>query len=939
MKSTAFSACLVAAMSFVTAGSVVAVSGGVVPVAAGQAPARPRGTLAAAGRSEAAPRLALPEVCFAPGTSPEVLRREGARRSAQVSSLQARGFQFPDSFRWDSTATDGGGLTLGQVTTLTWNIVPDGTPIASTRSGESSAPSNLRAFLDGIYGSEATWIAHFQEVFNQWGALTGVNYVRELNDDSAQLVVNDGVLGVRADIRIGGHFIDGDFNVLAYNYFPEGGDMVIDTGDVYYSSPGGGLANSSRGFKNILAHEHGHGLGFLHSCPLNNTKLMEPTLSTAFSHAQLDDKLAGWRGYGDNREDNETSGAASDLGALGNGTVNVTELSIDDNGDVDFYKFTVPAGKKASVTLTPIGSTYLAGPQNNDGSCSAGTNFNALTVQNLGVELIDTNGTSVLASATGAVAGVAENIGETPLGSGGTFFVRGFATTSVNNVQGYQLAITIADDVPTMSINDVSILEGNAGTKVLNFTVSMSVPPTGPVSANFTTANGTATTADGDYVADAGVVSFIAGQDTEFITITINGDVRNEANETFLINLSNISGALMGDAQGIGTITNDDPLPTLSVNDATVNEGNAGTTVANFTVTLSAVSGQTVTVTAQTASVTAAPPSDYTHVSTVLTFTPGQTTKPFPVTVIGETVVEPDEIFHVLLSANSNSTIADGTGVGTILSEEKPSRTFISTSGSDLNDCSVQTLPCRHIAKAMTQTAPDGEVIVLTPGEYETAPLSITQGIKITSPSGTVAFVRQPITINAPGGRVVLRGLTLKGAGAGNGITLTAADSVSIEDSTIDRWAAGLRLNNAAASRISMLNTMVRNNTSGVLDTGASALNLATISDSRFEENARGLEILTGTFQVKDSTFSGNALSGIAVGPGVAEITRSEFSLNGTGLETFAGGTARIGRSHVFGNTTGLSAVGGSTLSSYGTNVIRGNGVNTVGTIAVVVEQ
>jgi len=891
------------------------------------------------GAASALRPIAPPEVCFAPGTSPEVIRRHAARRNALISSLQGQGFQFPDSSRWTATATDGGGLTQGQVMTLTWNVVPDGTPIGGS-NGEPAAPSNLRSFLNGIYGSENTWIQHFETVFNRWGALTGVTYVKATNDDSAPLsTAVVGQLGVRADVRIGGHFIDGDLNVLAYNFFASsGGDMVIDTGDVYYSHPGGGLANDSLGFRNILAHEHGHGLGISHSCPINNTKLMEPTLSTAFTHAQLDDKLAGWRGYGDDKENNETSGTASNLGNPGNGTTNVTELSIDDDADVDFYKFTVPTEKKAAVTLTPVGSTYLAGPQVG-GSCTAGTNFNALTVQDLGLELRNTDGASILASATGAGAGAAESIAATSLTGGGTFFVRAFATTSVNNVQGYQLSITISDDAASMSINDVSITEGNAGPAVLNFTVSLSLPAPGAVSANFTTANGTATTEDADYVANAGVLSFTAGQQFKQIAVTINGDLKNEANETFAVNLSNISGVLMGDAQGMGTINNDDPLPTLSVNDATVNEGDAGTVVANFTVTLSAVSGQTVTVTAQTVSVTAGPPSDYTHVSTALTFTPGQTTKPFPVTVIGETAVEPDEIFHVLLSANANSTILDGTGVGTILSEEKPSRSFISASGSDANDCSLQILPCRHIAKAMTQTAPDGEVIVLTPGEYETAPLTITQGVKITSPSGTVAFVRQPITINAPGGRVVLRGLTLKGTGAGNAITLTAADSVSIEDSTIDRWANGLRLNNVGASRVLMLNTIVRNNSSGVLDNGASALNRVTISESRFEGNAKGLEILTGAFHVKDSTFSFNTTSGIAVGPGSVDIRHSVFSLNGVGLEALSGGTARIGRSHLFGNTTGLSAAGGSTLASFGTNVVRGNGTNTTGTISAVVEQ
>lgn len=827
MKSTKFSACLVAAMSFMTAGSVVSLRAGTGAGAPGHPPA---GLFRAIMAGKPTPHIGLPEVCFAPGTSPEVLRRHAARRANLFSGLQSEGFQFLDTQRWSGTATNGGGLTQGQVTTLTWNIVPDGTPVEGF-NGEPDAPSNLKAFLNGIYGSEATWLAHFQSVFDQWGALTGITYVKENADDFSALGFDVGEVGVRADVRISGHFIDGDFNILAYNFYPfgnVGGDMVIDTGDAYYSTIGGGLANGSLGFKNMLAHEHGHGLGFRHSCPINDTKLMEPFLSTVFNHAQLDDKLAGWRGYGDDKENNETSGTASNLGSLGNGTTNVTELSIDDDADVDFYKFTVPAGKKAAVTLTPIGTTYLAGAQVG-GSCEAGTNFNALTQQNLGVELRNTDGTSVLGSATGAAAGVAENIAATSLPGAGTYFVRAFSTTAFDPVvQGYQFSVTISD-----------------------------------ASANF-----------------------------------------------------------------------------LTVNDVSVVEGNSGTTNAVFTVTLSPASASTVTVSAVTSNLTASAGSDYTATGpTTLTFLPGDTSETFSVPVLGDTNVESHETFQVTLSNPVNAGITDGTGIGTITNDDLPARTFVSASGSDAGDCSSQTTPCRNVAAALLQTAIDGEIIILAPGEYETATLAITKGIKITSPSGTVAFIRQPITINAPGGRVVLRGLTLKGAGSGNGITLTAADSISIEDSTIDRWAAGLRLNNAAASRVSMLNTIVRNNTAGILDTGASASNRVAINESRFERNGKGLEILTGTFQVKDSTFSGNTTSGIVVGPGVVDIQRSEFSVNAVGLSTLSGGTARIGRSHVFGNTTGLSAAGGSTLSSFGTNVVRRNTTNTSGTITAVSEQ
>src|SRR5262249_45599869 len=71
--------------------------------------------------------------------------------------------------------------------------------------------------------------------------------------------------------------------------------------------------------------------------------------------------------------------------------------------------------------------------------------------------------------------------------------------------------------------------------------------------------------ADHDYVAQTGTVTFEPGKDTQTITILVVGDVRPEANETFFVNLSNATGALLLDAQGVGTITNDDHAPALSV--------------------------------------------------------------------------------------------------------------------------------------------------------------------------------------------------------------------------------------------------------------------------------------------------------------------------------------------------------------------------------------
>ena len=97
--------------------------------------------------------------------------------------------------------------------------------------------------------------------------------------------------------------------------------------------------------------------------------------------------------------------------------------------------------------------------------------------------------------------------------------------------------------------------------------------------------------------------------------------------------------------------------------DATVTEGNSGSSNASFTVTLSAASGQTVTVAFATSNGTATAGSDYTATNGTLSFAAGETSKTIPVAVLGDTVNEPNETFTLTLSAATNATIADNSAV------------------------------------------------------------------------------------------------------------------------------------------------------------------------------------------------------------------------------------------------------------------------------------
>jgi chitinase len=226
--------------------------------------------------------------------------------------------------------------------------------------------------------------------------------------------------------------------------------------------------------------------------------------------------------------------------------------------------------------------------------------------------------------------------------------------------------------VPTLSVADTSVIEGNAGTTQLAFTVTLSQAASRPVTVQYATANGSAT-AGSDYAGAAGTLTFAAGETSKTILVQVAGDTAIEANETLTLNLSAASGATIAHGAATGTIVNDDtaPLPTLSIGDARFAEGSAGAPgLGRFNVTLSAASTTPVTVHYATGDGTASAGSDYVAQSGTLTFAPGETQKTITIAAIGDATVEPDEGFSVVLSAPVGATIARGTGAGTITNDD-----------------------------------------------------------------------------------------------------------------------------------------------------------------------------------------------------------------------------------------------------------------------------
>ena len=281
------------------------------------------------------------------------------------------------------------------------------------------------------------------------------------------------------------------------------------------------------------------------------------------------------------------------------------------------------------------------------------------------------------------------------------------------------------DQTRTVSIADASKTEGNAGTSVLNFVLSLSSPAKGNESVTVTSTDGTAQSADNDYeVLAAQPVSFVAGATTAMVSVTINGDVTPEANETFTLALGTNVNVQIGDGTATGTIQNDDGVPTVSIGDVTVTEGNAGTTSAVFTVSLGAAATAPGSVTVASSNGSATAPSDFTAVGPLtVAFDTGDTSKTVTVLVNGDVEVEVNESFTMTLSNPDQLVIGDGTAVGNITNDDI-TESVVSIADATVTEAGaidqVVISMTNHVGRtcAVTVTSVNGTAVA--PGDYAT---------------------------------------------------------------------------------------------------------------------------------------------------------------------------------------------------------------------------
>jgi len=214
------------------------------------------------------------------------------------------------------------------------------------------------------------------------------------------------------------------------------------------------------------------------------------------------------------------------------------------------------------------------------------------------------------------------------------------------------------------------VTEGNTGSTIATFTVTLSAAYDANVTVNYAAANGTAT-AGSDYQAATGTLTFAPNETSKIVPVQVIGDRLAEANETFVVNLSNPTNAGIADGQGVDTILDDEPR--ISIGDVSKKEGRKGqTTLFTFTVTLSAAYDQPVTMSFRTVDGTAKTSGqDYVAKTGTLTFAPGETTKTITIEVKGDNRKEANETFYLDLFGNSsNALFTKSRGIGTILNDD-----------------------------------------------------------------------------------------------------------------------------------------------------------------------------------------------------------------------------------------------------------------------------
>lgn len=460
-------------------------------------------------------------------------------------------------------------------------------------------------------------------------------------------------------------------------------------------------------------------------------------------------------------------------------TLSVDNASISENGGSATVTATLSTASASSVTVT-LGYTGTAAGGGTDYTAPSATitiaagNTSGTATVTAAEDLLDETDETVIVGITGVTEGA-------EIGTPST------------------VTITITDnDFPNITISDASVAEGNSGTSMLTFTVNLSAPSSKTVTANYATEDVTAT-AGTDYTAASGTLTFSPGETSKTVNVTVFGDTVRENTEHLYLNLTSVPNANIVDGQGIGTITNDDAVPEISVNDVSVTEGNSGTKTLTFTVTLNHASALGVSVQYATANNTATAGTDYTAASGTLNFSAEETSKTVGVTILGDSDYEPDESFFLNLTSPSGATISDNKGVGTITNDDVPSVTLSVSNTSIVENGGSATVTATisaALASTVTVTLAYTGTATGSGTDYTASSATITIAAGDTSGTATITAVDDALDETNETVTVDITGVENCAESGTQQITVTITDdddapSVSVNDASVTEGNSG----------------------------------------------------------------------------------------------------------------------------------------------------
>ncbi len=211
-------------------------------------------------------------------------------------------------------------------------------------------------------------------------------------------------------------------------------------------------------------------------------------------------------------------------------------------------------------------------------------------------------------------------------------------------------------DVPELDVHGVTVREGTGGVTPAPVTVELSEPTNQPVVVHWQTVDGTALGGQ-DYTAAAGDVTIAAGETTGTIPAEVIGDGVDESTERFRVEITSAPGTIIEDHSTTVKIKDDDREPDVSIGDATVVEGNAGTSAVAVPVTLSGPSGRAVSVEYRTHHRSARSGKDFVRARGEVVIAPGTTHAVIRLAIVGDRVREDTETFRVEIDDANHADI------------------------------------------------------------------------------------------------------------------------------------------------------------------------------------------------------------------------------------------------------------------------------------------